>query len=135
MIKADTIAKRIVRDFCEDCMTSNCKSCMVARVIGLIEDEYGAITAKPGNAVIPIDQIPKLTKTDIVWYDDGVFKNAYPVTIESVEGDTVNFTNGESDEIDTYGKKWLLWCAEPETLLKHRFKGFERGANCGTNGK
>ena len=135
MIKADTIAKRIVSDFCEDCVSSGCKTCMVARVVGMIEDEYGVISAKPGNAVIPIDTIPKLTKTDIVWYDDGVFKNAYPVTIESIEGDTVNFSNGESDEIKLYGKKWLLWTAEPETLIKHRFKGFERGANYGTDSK
>ena len=67
---------------------------------------------------IPKDRIPLLEHDRVVWYDDGLWENAYPVTIDSVDESTISFSNSECDDMDTYGRTWLLWTGKPPIEAK-----------------
>ena len=69
-------------------------------------------------STIPKDQIPNLDHDQVLWYDDGLWRQPYPVSIESVDETTIEFSNGESDDMDTYGKYWLLWTGKPPIEAK-----------------
>ena len=94
---------------CNDCYycASNChdRSINCEDETGLCDDFL--------LVMVRADMLDELTSREAVWYAD-CLDHVYPVSIRDIDSGTVYFTNGECEELSTYGETWGLWDFYPE---------------------